>query len=491
MQADLGGAFYEMAIRDHVRLDVLTRKAAELQRVDAELLAVERVLELERADAAGLCPGCGAPFGHAGPLLQPVWEPAGADRGCQVKLLGRPVQRAMAARRDPQPASASACSSPPRWSPPRLIVATAMTSSSGLGPLAGLLGRSLAANRIRPPPRRRRARKRAAPSSRAHASPAPASSSAAPAPAPEPIPAPEAPPCPPNPRTAAEHPRKTPTPEAGRIKHVSSSRWPAPAMKPPSGRARRCPNLAGTLRSQGRAPERLHAADGAALTQLDRRRQAASRRTGRLPRPTAPSYDEFHRHRRPVSSSGVVAGQRLRVSVTTLTPGRPARQRPFSLARLPGGHGRRKGATGQLRAPGIRRRRSARPSARLLGRLKPFAYFHSLLDLGDCSSNDVPLTELDKDLKKADSAPSFSYISPNLCDAGVQRPVPAGSAGKEPPAADAFLTQLVPKLLASPAYKKDGLVIVSFGAANPVTTTDPTGANGERPGARAGQGRAP
>jgi hypothetical protein len=65
MQADLGGAFYEMAIRDHVRMDVLTRKAAELQRVDAELLAAERLLELERADAAGLCPGCGAPFGHA------------------------------------------------------------------------------------------------------------------------------------------------------------------------------------------------------------------------------------------------------------------------------------------------------------------------------------------------------------------------------------------------------------------------------------------
>ncbi len=62
MQADLGGAFYEMAIRDHVRLDVLTRKAAELQRVDAELLAVERVLELQRSDAAGLCPNCGSPF---------------------------------------------------------------------------------------------------------------------------------------------------------------------------------------------------------------------------------------------------------------------------------------------------------------------------------------------------------------------------------------------------------------------------------------------
>ena len=46
MQADLGGAFYEMAIRDHVRMDVLTRKAAELQRVDAELLAAERMLEM-------------------------------------------------------------------------------------------------------------------------------------------------------------------------------------------------------------------------------------------------------------------------------------------------------------------------------------------------------------------------------------------------------------------------------------------------------------
>ncbi|HST70522.1 MAG TPA: hypothetical protein VLI94_12795 [Solirubrobacterales bacterium] len=65
MQADLGGAFYEMAIRDHVRLDALTRRAAELQQVDAELLAVERQLEIERTDAAGHCPACNSPFGPA------------------------------------------------------------------------------------------------------------------------------------------------------------------------------------------------------------------------------------------------------------------------------------------------------------------------------------------------------------------------------------------------------------------------------------------
>jgi hypothetical protein len=83
MQADLGGAFYEMAIRDHVRLDVLTRKAAELQRVDADLLAVERLLELDRSDAAGLCPSCSSPYGPAdrfcpqcGHSLRPVEVPA-------------------------------------------------------------------------------------------------------------------------------------------------------------------------------------------------------------------------------------------------------------------------------------------------------------------------------------------------------------------------------------------------------------------------------
>ncbi len=60
LQWDLGGIAYEMAIRDHFRLDVLTRQAAKLQQVDAELAEVERVLKLEDASAAGACPGCGA-----------------------------------------------------------------------------------------------------------------------------------------------------------------------------------------------------------------------------------------------------------------------------------------------------------------------------------------------------------------------------------------------------------------------------------------------
>jgi hypothetical protein len=60
LQWDLGGLAYEMARRDHFRLDVLVRTAARLQEVDAELAEAERLLRLEEAAAAGSCPACGA-----------------------------------------------------------------------------------------------------------------------------------------------------------------------------------------------------------------------------------------------------------------------------------------------------------------------------------------------------------------------------------------------------------------------------------------------
>lgn len=60
-QWDLGGLTYEMAIRDHFRLDVLVSKAAGLQEVDAELGEVERILTLHENGATGMCSACGAP----------------------------------------------------------------------------------------------------------------------------------------------------------------------------------------------------------------------------------------------------------------------------------------------------------------------------------------------------------------------------------------------------------------------------------------------
>jgi len=57
---DLGGLTYEMAIRDHYRLEVLARKAAELQEADAQLSEVQRLLATTEAGIHGQCRSCGA-----------------------------------------------------------------------------------------------------------------------------------------------------------------------------------------------------------------------------------------------------------------------------------------------------------------------------------------------------------------------------------------------------------------------------------------------
>jgi zinc-ribbon domain len=61
LQWDLGGLTYEMAIRDSIRVEVLVKRAAELQDADAELNEVERILRMEESATAGSCPSCGAP----------------------------------------------------------------------------------------------------------------------------------------------------------------------------------------------------------------------------------------------------------------------------------------------------------------------------------------------------------------------------------------------------------------------------------------------
>jgi hypothetical protein len=80
MQWDLGGLVYEMAIRDRIKVEVIVRRAAELQNVDAELSEVERILRLEESSTAGQCASCGAPHSSGAaycwqcgqPLLQQV-----------------------------------------------------------------------------------------------------------------------------------------------------------------------------------------------------------------------------------------------------------------------------------------------------------------------------------------------------------------------------------------------------------------------------------
>jgi hypothetical protein len=105
-------------------------------------------------------------------------------------------------------------------------------------------------------------------------------------------------------------------------------------------------------------------------------------------------------------------------------------------------------------------------------RHNPFVYFHSLLDLGACQQNDVPLDRLDAAL--SGSTPNFSFISPNLCDTGEPDEC-LDQDPKGPAAADQFLSDWVPKILQSPAYQKDGVLIITFGEATPGVNGAPVG----------------
>ena len=60
IQFDLGGLVYEMAIRDHFRLDVLSQRAAKLKAVDAELARAEG--RPVPPALAGSCPSCSTPL---------------------------------------------------------------------------------------------------------------------------------------------------------------------------------------------------------------------------------------------------------------------------------------------------------------------------------------------------------------------------------------------------------------------------------------------
>jgi phosphatidylinositol-3-phosphatase len=106
-------------------------------------------------------------------------------------------------------------------------------------------------------------------------------------------------------------------------------------------------------------------------------------------------------------------------------------------------------------------------------RHNPFAYFHSLLDLGSCTQKDVPLDRLDAAL--AGGTPNLTFISPNLCNTGEPTECDADVEDPGPAQADQFLQTWVPKILASPAYQQDGVLIITFGEAIPSVNGAPVG----------------
>jgi hypothetical protein len=79
MQSELGGLFYEMAIRDHVRMEVLIEKAAALQRVDTELAQLEHLLSDGDGVIGGHCPSCSTPHARGAAFCSQCAAPLGGS----------------------------------------------------------------------------------------------------------------------------------------------------------------------------------------------------------------------------------------------------------------------------------------------------------------------------------------------------------------------------------------------------------------------------
>ena len=125
----------------------------------------------------------------------------------------------------------------------------------------------------------------------------------------------------------------------------------------------------------------------------------------------------------------------------------------------------------------------ATPTNEYATRHNPFVYFHSLLDSGSCEANDVALTQLQDDLRTVATTPNLSYIVPNLCHDGHDQPCADGEPGGLV-SADAFLKQYVPMITSSPAFQRNGVLIIAFDEAEfgASTSSDATACCNEIPG---------
>ena len=91
----------------------------------------------------------------------------------------------------------------------------------------------------------------------------------------------------------------------------------------------------------------------------------------------------------------------------------------------------------------------------------PYLFFHAIVDSPDCAANTAGTSRLVPDTEDAESAPTLSLVIPNACHDGADQPC-ADGAPAGPGAADAWLKEQLDPLLASKAYKDDGLVLADL-----------------------------
>jgi len=326
------------------------------------------------------------------------------------------------------------------------IVASALTGSGGIGPVtaaavAGLFDQP-AAETIAAPPAAAPEEPFTPPSS-PQSTPSAGAASPEPLPASAPSPAPEAPP-PSEPETPAP-PAEPELPEAGPVKHVFLISLASPGYEAAFGTSSQMPYLSGTLRPQGVLLTNYSLLDTASLA------NGFATISGQPPTE--------------VSKADCPEYEKCLFPVETLTLADQLGTAQFSWRAYVEGMVDVAGKPANCVHPEPDATEAPAPGA-YSAASNPFVYFHSLLDLGDCAANDVPGEQLPKDLAKAEKTANFNYLAPSPCNAGFRGQCAEGTVDG-PAAADAWLEKTTKEVLASPAYKKDGLLIVSFGALDP------------------------
>jgi hypothetical protein len=122
---------------------------------------------------------------------------------------------------------------------------------------------------------------------------------------------------------------------------------------------------------------------------------------------------------------------------------------------------------------------NARADDQYAARHNPFMYFHSIIDRPACAKNVVDLKALQGDLASTATTPNYTFVTPDLCSDAHDEPCADGRPGGLV-SANAFLQTWVPRITGSPAYRKDGMLIVTFdeaGSDGSDCCNEPTGPN--------------
>jgi phosphatidylinositol-3-phosphatase len=110
----------------------------------------------------------------------------------------------------------------------------------------------------------------------------------------------------------------------------------------------------------------------------------------------------------------------------------------------------------------------------------PFYYFRSLIDHpARCAAHVMNLRQLGVDLHSIATTPNYAFITPNLCDDGHDAPCVDGDPGGLVQV-DRFLRQWVPVITQSPAFRADGVLIITFDEAGGPPGQDSSACCGER-----------